>query len=303
MPLSPEARRALEALNRGPLRHPQRAPDPPAAPEPTVSARTPFPTLPAPPEPPVGAAIPAGPQMLEQLLSGRASECRSHRCFLYERPVHTPSWRNVPIAHQLREVFANPPGDAEGPLATLLGGPPERALLLDIETTGLTGGPLFLVGVLALEGKALMLRQFFARDYTEETGVLEHTRDLIREHPALVSFNGRTFDLPYLANRAAYHRLPSPSAPLHVDLLHLARRRWRGRLPDCRLQTLERFICRRHRVDDIPGDMMARVYHDYVRTGDATRIRQVFQHNLMDLVTMAEILCVLAAPPPGARGR
>ncbi|HEV2105833.1 MAG TPA: ribonuclease H-like domain-containing protein, partial [Candidatus Eisenbacteria bacterium] len=86
--------------------------------------------------------------------------------------------------------------------------------------------------------------------------------------------------------------------PGHVDLLHLARRRWRDVLPDCRLQTLERRVCRRWRSGDVPGDEVPGLYHDFVRRGDAWRLVPVFHHNLLDVITMAEILHALCRTPP-----
>lgn len=296
MPLSPEVRRALEALNHGPLKSRPEKPAPPAedaAPPPDTFGR------PAPLPPTRAMELPAlpesGSRALEALIPGAVVEAAGRSCFLHERAIRTPSWRNVPVVQLLLDHFENPPGEERHPLAALLTGPPEDALFLDIETCGLSGGPLFLVGVISVKENELLLRQYFARHYSEEPAVLALSHDLLRQHPALVTFNGKTFDLPYIINRATYYRLPVPEQDMHVDLLQLARRKYRGRLPDCRLQTLERHLCRRHRVDDIPGELMARAYHDFVRTGDATDMRKVFHHNLMDLVTMVEVLCALAS--------
>ena len=87
-------------------------------------------------------------------------------------------------------------------------------------------------------------------------------------------------------------RLP----PRHLDLLHAARRRWRDVLPDCRLQTLEARVCRRWRSGDVPGEEVPGLYHDFVRHGDAHRLVPVFHHNLLDVITMAEIARALCAP-------
>lgn len=282
MQISEEMRRFLGAIARGSLKSALRTARPLGRPPLTTKSTDPF------------GHYPSEWKMLEQFIPGRISECRNRCCFLHERYVSPSSWRNEPLVPQLHALFANPPASAPKALRSLLDLPPDQVLFLDIETTGLGGTPLFLVGTLLLEGEDLVLRQFFARDLSEEAGVLEHTCDLMHRHSALVSFNGITFDVPYLVNRSVLHGLPLPTARLHVDLLHLARQRWRRHLPDCRLQTLEQFICQRRRVNDIPGAMMGRVYYDYLRTGDATRIRQVFQHNWLDLLTMAEIFCVLA---------
>jgi uncharacterized protein YprB with RNaseH-like and TPR domain len=87
--------------------------------------------------------------------------------------------------------------------------------------------------------------------------------------------------------------------PRHLDLLHLARRRWRDELPDCRLQTLERHVCRRWRSGDVPSDEVPGLYHDYVRDGDPYRLVPVFHHNLLDVITMGEILQALCRPRRG----
>ena len=92
-------------------------------------------------------------------------------------------------------------------------------------------------------------------------------------------------------------RLPVP----HLDLLCLARRRWRGDFADCRLKTLERRVCRRHRVGDVPGDEIPGLYHDYVRNGDPYRLVPVFHHNLLDVITMVELIPPLFDESVGPR--
>jgi hypothetical protein len=81
-----------------------------------------------------------------------------------------------------------------------------------------------------------------------------------------------------------------------VDLLHAARRRWKTALPDCRLQTLELHVCGRRRFGDVPSEEVPGLYHDFVRRGDPYRLIPVFHHNLLDVVTMAEILSALCRP-------
>ena len=51
----------------------------------------------------------------------------------------------------------------------------------------------------------------------------------------------------------------------------------------------------------MPGEEVPGLYHDFVRRGDPYRLIPVFHHNLLDVITMAEILRALGAP--AARGR
>jgi uncharacterized protein len=168
---------------------------------------------------------------------------------------------------------------------------PDDLLFFDLETLGLRDRPLFLVGVLHCDRGhgGWEVVQFFARGYHEEEAVIRGFRRLGHAHRRWVTYNGSTFDVPFLRDRAAYHRVEMPRARAHIDLLRPARRCYRGVLPDCRLRTIESWILGHHRRDDIPGALIPRAYHDYVRTGDPADMRRVLQHNHRDLVSLAAL--------------
>jgi len=171
-----------------------------------------------------------------------------------------------------------------------------RMLFLDIETCGLSGAPVFLAGLCMIGERNLVLRQLFARDYAEERALLHELDRLAREFDFLVTFNGKTFDVPFLRDRAVHHRIPFAIELPHLDLLWLARRRWKGILPDCRLKTLEWHVLRRRRAGDVSGAEIPGLYHDYVRRGEPHRLLPVFHHNLLDVVAMAELIPPLFDP-------
>ena len=75
----------------------------------------------------------------------------------------------------------------------------------------------------------------------------------------------------------------------HCDLLHHARHTWHGRLPNCKLQTLERYLCGRNRVGDIPGQEIPLAFHDFVRTNDGWLMKSILHHNALGLVTSLEV--------------
>jgi len=120
----------------------------------------------------------------------------------------------------------------------------------------------------------------------------------LRDRPVLLTFNGKSFDWPFLLDQAAVSRMALPDLRNHCDLLHAARRRYRDRLPDCRLRTLELHVCGRHRVGDIAG-----ADHRFVQTGDARLLREIVHHNFLDLITLAELLTVLTVPSAWGGGR
>ena len=189
---------------------------------------------------------------------------------------------------------------------------PHATVLLDLETCGLAGSMIFLVGLLHETGHDFVLTQLFARDYSEEPAVLAFLAKILTGKRVLATFNGKSFDWPMICDRATIHRidvappvtdLAPPDATetkfVHFDLLHHARRRFADVVPDCRLTTLERDICHRRRVGDIPGSEIPAAYHDFVRSGDATQMHSVLHHNAMDLVTLLELALKITTPHGG----
>ncbi len=176
----------------------------------------------------------------------------------------------------------------------------QRVLFLDLETGGLAASPVFLAGTMHWNGADFVCRQYFARHYGEEAPLLEAVGEQARQFDFLVTFNGKSYDVPFLTHRAIVHGVRVTLPRAHVDVLHAARRRWKREFSDCRLQTLERFVCRRRRAGDVPSDEVPALYHDFVRRGGPDRLIPVFHHNLLDVITMAEILRELCKPEPAA---
>ena len=173
---------------------------------------------------------------------------------------------------------------------------PEDLIFFDIESTGLAYSPLFLIGAMVWEDDSLVVHQYVARTYAEEAAVIALFAARCRGRRLLVSFNGKSYDLPTIKGRAAANRVDVDAAPqVHFDLLHECRRVWRDALPDCRLQTLEQHVCERLRRGDIPSAEIPRAYHAYVRSADAWEMVEVLKHNMLDLVTLADLMTRL--PP------
>jgi len=179
-----------------------------------------------------------------------------------------------------------------------------KTIFLDTETTGLSGGAgtyIFLVGVGYFEGDQFCVRQYFMRDYNEERALLSALNDLLANFKAIVTYNGKTFDLPLMESRYIMSGMKmSLKDPYHFDLLYPARRLWKRRLDSCSLSTVEREILKVIRDDDVPGYLIPEIYFRYLRTKDARAIKQVFKHNLQDILSLVALvsrMCFLVEDP------
>lgn len=173
-------------------------------------------------------------------------------------------------------------------------------LVLDIETGGFVGTPVFLIGVIRPDLRPLRIEQWLVRDYPDEAGVLGQLAAVAADRRTWVTFNGRTFDAPFVADRAALHRVALAMPREHVDLLHIARRRYRRTLADCRLETLERAVLGRERIGDVPGRDTPDLFHHFIRTGNARPLRGVVEHNQRDLLTSLALLARFSREPLAA---
>jgi hypothetical protein len=168
-----------------------------------------------------------------------------------------------------------------------------KALFLDTETTGLSGGTgtfAFMIGLGFFQEDGFLVHQLFMRDYSEERASLSVLNELLRSFQFLVTFNGRYYDVPLLETRFILSRISSSIREMpNFDLLYPSRRIWKGAYENCRLITLESQLLGMERVDDIPSEYIPYLYFDYLRTGDAEKIYRVFYHNQMDILSMVAL--------------
>lgn len=173
-----------------------------------------------------------------------------------------------------------------------------RSLFFDTETTGLAGGSgtyIFLTGLGYFDNDNFIVKQFFLRDFPDETATLHSVHNMLKQFNSIVSFNGKSFDWPLLQTRFIYHRIKCELVdPPHFDLLHAARRIWKHRLRDCSLGNLENEIMNVHRTNDIPSYLIPHIYFEYLRNKDANPLRQIFYHNEMDILSLVSLTVLLS---------
>ncbi len=166
-----------------------------------------------------------------------------------------------------------------------------RLLYLDTETTGLstgTGTLAFLVGVGYYDGDSqYVVEQYLMEDYDQEPDLLSRLLATLERFDTLVTYNGKSFDVPLLEVRYVMNRLNARLRRMtQLDLLHAARRIYKRRIRSCTLGNMERTLLGIERTDDIPGAEIPECFFAYVKDRDPKRMNIVLEHNRQDILSM-----------------
>jgi uncharacterized protein YprB with RNaseH-like and TPR domain len=252
-----------------------------------------------------------------QILGGRRITTRFGDCLVVDRRYESDRWHGdvqigdcaIERTDALKLLDPALPTDAKAGQqeGTPFPDPPRntsaRAVFVDLETTGLSGGAgtlAFLVGCGYFDLGAFQVRQFLLTSHSAERALLAAVAEIFEDADLIVTYNGKTFDVPVMETRWSFHRIEMPSiggehGVPHFDMLHPARRLWKNRMGDgyedagCRLSTLERTLFDVQRVGDVPGFDIPGRFFQFVRSGDPRPLEPVLEHNRIDLVSLAAV--------------
>ena len=202
-------------------------------------------------------------------------------------------------------------------------------LFLDLETMGLFAGqPLVVAGIARLgSDNTIVVDQYVVRDFPDELALLAEVNQQVAAHRVLVTYNGKSFDLPFLTGRSAYYGIKLKPPGVHFDLLHFCRRAWgrkrglpaenrdcpvlsstqalRGTVPrvpppqglsplsSVSLHSIEQAILGTSRETDLPGELVPEFYYEYLRTGNAGFLKPIVDHNRQDVISLVNVFSSL----------
>lgn len=216
-------------------------------------------------------------------------------------------WESVARLVWVRKTSLPNPLSHNRPLPILTSGVKDdnELLFLDTETTGLSGGAgtmAFLVGIGRPQGSDFQVTQYFVVDYPGETELIRLLSQELGGRKTVVSYNGKSFDLPILKGRFALSGVRLEVCA-QIDLLHTARRLWRNTLGACSLRAIEEQVLGVTRREDVPGSLVPELYFDFLRSGNLNELRAVFSHHLYDVASLADLLDYIETipkRPPGS---
>lgn len=167
---------------------------------------------------------------------------------------------------------------------------PFNLKFMDIETLGLSSAPIILIGIAEIKGKYIESNQYLLRNKEEEPAVIEAYLSHIDEASVHVTYNGASFDIPFIKNRANRYRMDCNLDQTHFDLMYPARNLWKDVLPNCKLTTIEKHIFNIKRDEDVPGAYIPDYYETYLTTKNIGPLIPIIEHNRMDIVSLADFL-------------
>lgn len=172
----------------------------------------------------------------------------------------------------------------------------KKFALFDIETTGLSSkyNKVILIGILYIRDENIVIKQFFCDNSNEEIDLLKSFIDFFKNFDFYITFNGGTFDIPFLNKRLSKYRLNYKIDPyLNFDLYKVVRKNKSilG-LNNCKLKTIEKYVGI-DRKDTIDGAESIRLFNEYENTNDANLKQKILLHNFEDILHLLPTLSIL----------
>ncbi len=168
-----------------------------------------------------------------------------------------------------------------------------KEVVLDIETTGLTrDSHIFLFGLIEFDGD-FYFHQYFAASMAEEKKLLQMVLPLLKDKN-LITYNGKTFDLPFIVNRATTHGLAADHLleNKHFDLYRFLRtNRKYIPLKGYRLVDVEDYL-EIERNETVESAFVANYFKDYL-ANPMLSTEPLEVHNRYDVVNTEKALILI----------
>ena len=149
----------------------------------------------------------------------------------------------------------------------------DSAVYLDIETTGLSAWDE-ITTIALYDGKTV-------RYYVQGDNLDRFANDILA-YKLIITFNGKTFDLPFL--RA---RLNCPLNQAHIDLRYvLASLGFKGGLKKCE----KALGINRGDLDGVDGSFAVLLWHEYRKTGNIRALDTLLAYNIEDVINLETLM-------------
>lgn len=168
----------------------------------------------------------------------------------------------------------------------------KNTLYFDIETTGFinSNSHIYMIGMFYLNNNILRYKFLFAENLADEVQILTSFKNILSYFDNVITFNGTTFDIPYIKWRADYYGIDISFQNIsHTDMYRVFKSKSHlFNLKKYNQKSIEQFLGL-FREDKYTGGDLIDIYKDYTNNPSSEKEYILTLHNINDLEGMAHV--------------
>lgn len=162
----------------------------------------------------------------------------------------------------------------------------KESLFIDIETTGLSKiySDIISITLLVYKDDKFRIYQIFCQYKSDQPQTLKYLKDLMKSKKYIITYNGNSFDIPFLAEKSKQFGTGLDFESLtKIDLYLLMKKlKYKINIVDLKLKTVEEYFCI-ERNDTIGGMDVVTLYEAYKLEPRKEFSDLIFLHNYEDV--------------------
>lgn len=183
-----------------------------------------------------------------------------------------------------------------------------KPCIFDIETTGLSaqrGNKIILTACLIPNSKGVTITQFLAENPYEEDRVIMATMDFLKDESIdyLITYNGASFDIPFMKQRLETKNLPYVLNMYEFDLYNFIRSNTglKSQIGSLSQKNVEQhFGISSNRKDVISGRESVKLFAEYAINQDSVIEKIILMHNREDVLQLCHLFNIIGRNNFGA---
>ena len=183
-----------------------------------------------------------------------------------------------------------------------------KPCIFDIETTGLSaqrGNKIIMTACLIPNSKGVTITQFLAENPYEEDRVIMATMNFLKDESVdyLITYNGASFDIPFMKQRLATKNLPYVLNMYEFDLYNFIRSNTglKSQIGSLSQKNVERhFGISSNRKDVISGRESVKLFAEYAINQDSVIEKIILTHNREDVLQLCHLFNIIGRNNFGA---
>lgn len=169
----------------------------------------------------------------------------------------------------------------------------KEALFIDIETTGLSRkySDIISITLLLYEDDKYKIYQIFCQYKIDQPSALKYLRDLIKSKKYIITYNGNSFDIPFLAEKAEQNNINlNFDYLIKIDLYNYIQKfKHKINTTDLKLKTVEEYFCI-DRNDTLGGKDVLTLYEAYQLEPRKEFSYLILRHNYEDVYNLPFVM-------------